>query len=172
MANNAFGIILNTQLDTKKADQQLKAFTKSREIITTIKIKDPETKQVETAIKKVSTLVDEVSNKSAKKVEIFDLDGNKISSEVKSVTDSFKNLVTATNDYKAGIRDVSTETEKSKEAMNGFEKLADSSMFSPVVAPYICQIYFHTIYILMGISTNGMFQMLKICHICFIIVLN
>lgn len=28
------------------------------------------------------------------------------------------------------------------EAMIGFEKLADSSMFSPVVAPYICQIYY------------------------------
>ncbi len=27
-------------------------------------------------------------------------------------------------------------------AMSGFEHLADSSMFSPVVAPYICQIYF------------------------------
>lgn len=27
-------------------------------------------------------------------------------------------------------------------AMVGFEKLADSSMFSPVVAPYICQIYY------------------------------
>ncbi len=27
-------------------------------------------------------------------------------------------------------------------AMIGFEKLADSSMFSPVVAPYICQIYY------------------------------
>lgn len=28
------------------------------------------------------------------------------------------------------------------EAMKGFEKLSDSSMFSPVVAPYICQIYY------------------------------
>lgn len=28
------------------------------------------------------------------------------------------------------------------EAMKGFEKLSDSSMFSPVVAPYICQVYY------------------------------
>ena len=112
MANqSSFGIMVDTVLNTKKAEQQIKNFTKDREIITKIKVTNPTSGEVETALKKVTTLVDQYGKK-VKETSVIDLNGNKISSDVVSISDSFKTLNTQTNKYKDEMGAVVTEIKK------------------------------------------------------------
>lgn len=112
MANqSSFGIMVDTVLNTKKAEQQIKNFTKDREIITKIKVTNPTSGEVETALKKVTTLVDQYGKK-VKETSVIDLNGKKISSDVVSISDSFKTLNTQTNKYKDEMGAVVTEIKK------------------------------------------------------------
>ena len=112
MANqSSFGIMVDTVLNTKKAEQQIKNFTKDREIITKIKVTNPTSGEVETALKKVTTLVDQYGKK-VKETSVIDLNGKKISSDVVSISDSFKTLNTQTDKYKDEMGAVVTEIKK------------------------------------------------------------
>ena len=108
---SSFGIMVDAVLNTKKAEQQIKNFTKDREIITKIKVTNPETGKLEDGFKKVTTLVDQYGRK-IKEISIIDLNGNQISSDVVSISDSFKTLNTQTDKYKDKMGAVVTEIKK------------------------------------------------------------
>ena len=112
MANqSSFGIMVDTVLNTKKAEQQIKNFTKDREIITKIKVTNPETGKLEDGFKKVTTLVDQYGKK-VKEVRTIDLNGNVREKEITSISDSFKTLNTQTDKYKDEMGAVVTEIKK------------------------------------------------------------
>ena len=72
---------------------------------------NPTSGEVETALKKVTTLVDQYGKK-VKETSVIDLNGKKISSDVVSISDSFKTLNTQTNKYKDEMGAVVTEIKK------------------------------------------------------------
>lgn len=109
--NSSFEVLVNATLNTQQAQQQLNEFTKTREIVTKIKVENPQTKQVEDGFKKITTSVNNYGQ-TLREVQKLDINGNVLSSEIKSVGDSFKNVVSATKDYKEGIRGVTEETQK------------------------------------------------------------
>lgn len=117
--NSNFNMVTNVLLDTKQAEQQLKNFTKTREITTAIKIRNPETDNVEQALKKVKTLVDNFGNK-VKQTDIINLNGEKIKSDVNNISESFKALNHVTTEYKNGLREIASETENSVEKLGNF----------------------------------------------------
>lgn len=115
--DSSFGIMLNTILDTKQAEQQLQKFTKNREVITKIKITNPDTGEIETALKKVTTLVDQYGKK-VKETRVIDLNGKEKEKEIIGISDSFKTLNTQTTKYKDSIGGVVTEIKKFDEYGN------------------------------------------------------